>query len=106
MKYALDLFVDKQYLVIETDEGLIMINGCCQPGLINSLQHLRIYWPEENIKAIIGGLHLCSADASTLDKIIKALKEFEPERLIAGNCTGRDRPRPGWPGNSAIGLTR
>jgi len=88
MKYMPDPFIDEQYLVVESDDGLIMINGCCHSGLINSLRHLRLYRPQEKIRAIIGGLHLRSADSATLDKVMDALKEFEPESVIAGHCTG------------------
>lgn len=87
-KYIPDPFIDEQYLVIESNGGLVMINGCCHSGLINSLKHLRLYRPEEKIKAIIGGLHLRSADTITLDKVIGSLKEFDPEFIIAGHCTG------------------
>jgi len=87
-RYLPDPFIDDLFLMIETDEGLIMINGCCHAGLINSLKHLRSLRPRGEIRAIIGGLHLHSASDQVIRQTIDALHEFSPEAIIAGHCTG------------------
>ena len=88
-----DLFVDEQFLLVETPGGLVMLNGCCHTGLIDSLRHVRSCRPGEKIRAIIGGLHLRSADPPELETISAALEEYNPELIAAGHCTGEGAER-------------
>ena len=83
-----DPFLDDQFILIDDDEGVIMITGCCHSGLINSLKKVRELRPGKRIKAIIGGLHLRAADETKLSNIIRLLEPFAPEEIIAGHCTG------------------
>ena len=83
-----DPFIDDQFILLDDDDGVIMITGCCHSGLINSLRKVRELQPRKRIKAIIGGLHLRAADQTKLEKIIRSLEPFAPERIIAGHCTG------------------
>ena len=83
-----DPFLDDQFILIDDDDGVIMITGCCHAGLINSLKEVRELHPRKRIKAIVGGLHLRSADQTGLSEIIHSLEPFAPEAIIAGHCTG------------------
>jgi 7,8-dihydropterin-6-yl-methyl-4-(beta-D-ribofuranosyl)aminobenzene 5'-phosphate synthase len=83
-----DPFLDDQFILIDDDDGVIMITGCCHSGLINSLKKVRELHPRKRIKAIVGGLHLRAADQTKLEKIIRLLEPFAPEEIIAGHCTG------------------
>lgn len=88
LKLQPDLFVDEQFLLVETGGGLVMVNGCCHSGLINSLRHIRSVRPGAKIRAMVGGLHLRSASLRELERIAVALEECEPELIVAGHCTG------------------
>lgn len=87
-RYIPDPFLDDQFILVDDDDGVIMITGCCHAGLINSLKEARELHPRQRIKAIVGGLHLRAADQTRLSKIIRSLEPFEPEKIIAGHCTG------------------
>jgi len=89
LKLKPDLFVDEQFLLVESPEGLVMLNGCCHTGLIDSLRHARSCRPGAKIRAIVGGLHLRSAGSAELKKISEALEEYDPELIAAGHCTGK-----------------
>ncbi len=89
LKYLPDLFVDEQFVLLESAGGLVMLNGCCHTGLIDSIRQIRFCRPGEKIRAIIGGLHLRSADTSGLEIIAAALEEINPELVAAGHCTGK-----------------
>ncbi len=93
LKLRPDLFVDEQFLLIETPGGLVMLNGCCHSGLINSLRHVRSVLPEAKIRSVIGGFHLRSAPAEDLARIAAALAEYDPELVAAGHCTGEAAER-------------
>lgn len=83
-----DQFLDDQFILVDDDDGVIMITGCCHAGLINSLREVRELHTRKRIKAIVGGLHLRPADQTKLSKIISSLEPFAPEEIIAGHCTG------------------
>ena len=87
-QYIPDPFRDDQFILLDDEEGVIMITGCCHAGLINSLKVVRELHPGKKIKAVIGGLHLRAADHTKLLKIIDSLEPFAPEEIIAGHCTG------------------
>jgi 7,8-dihydropterin-6-yl-methyl-4-(beta-D-ribofuranosyl)aminobenzene 5'-phosphate synthase len=93
LKLKPDLFVDEQFLLAETPTGLVMLNGCCHTGLIDSLRHVRSCRPGEKIRAIVGGLHLRSTSPRELAAIAAALAEYEPELIAAGHCTGEAAER-------------
>jgi 7,8-dihydropterin-6-yl-methyl-4-(beta-D-ribofuranosyl)aminobenzene 5'-phosphate synthase len=88
LKLRPDLFVDEQFLLVETGGGLVMINGCCHSGLINSLRHIRSIRPGSRIRAIVGGFHLRSASPRELERIAADLEEYGLELIVAGHCTG------------------
>lgn len=88
LRYQPDLFVDEQFVLLESADGLVMLNGCCHTGLIDSIRQVRFCRPGEKIRAIIGGLHLRSAEPEKLEMITATLEEINPELVAAGHCTG------------------
>ncbi len=86
--FQLDPFLDDQFLAVRTPKGIVMVNGCCHSGLINSLELIAVRWPEEKVRAIIGGLHLYTAPPKVLGRVMELLEGFDPETIIAGHCTG------------------
>lgn len=87
-RYIPDPFNDEQFLIWKISGGLVLITGCGHAGLINSLQQASRLFPGEKFKAVVGGFHLHSAPPETLEKVVSNLKEFSPELIIAGHCTG------------------
>ncbi len=88
VKLRPDLFVDEQFLLVEIGGGLVMVNGCCHFGLINSLRHARSFRPRAGIRAVVGGFHLRTAPVAALERIADSLEEFNPGLIAAGHCTG------------------
>jgi 7,8-dihydropterin-6-yl-methyl-4-(beta-D-ribofuranosyl)aminobenzene 5'-phosphate synthase len=82
-----DPYRDDMALVLETDEGLVVICGCCHAGLLNTLAHVRRAFGA-NITAVAGGTHLLHADEAHLRRVIEVLKELGVPRLYLNHCTG------------------
>jgi 7,8-dihydropterin-6-yl-methyl-4-(beta-D-ribofuranosyl)aminobenzene 5'-phosphate synthase len=82
-----DPYRDDLSVVLETEEGLVLLCGCCHAGLLNTLAHVRATFGHDPL-AVIGGLHLLNADAPTLDHVIETLRDYGPPRLWVGHCTG------------------
>jgi 7,8-dihydropterin-6-yl-methyl-4-(beta-D-ribofuranosyl)aminobenzene 5'-phosphate synthase len=83
-----DPYQDDMSLVVETQEGLVVICGCCHAGLLNTLAHVRGAF-QRPIVAIIGGTHLVEADEAHLKRVIEVLRDtYETPRLYLNHCTG------------------
>jgi len=86
--YSPDPYKDDISLVIKTEDGIVLICGCCHAGLLNTLFHIRSHFTEP-IHTIIGGTHLISASGSDLRHIIKVLSdEFGDVSYYLNHCTG------------------
>ncbi|MEA3459809.1 MAG: MBL fold metallo-hydrolase, partial [Chloroflexota bacterium] len=82
-----DPYKDDMALVLEAEESLVVICGCCHAGLLNTLAHVRRAF-EGEITAVAGGFHLVDADEAQLKRTIGALKTYGSPRLYPNHCTG------------------
>jgi 7,8-dihydropterin-6-yl-methyl-4-(beta-D-ribofuranosyl)aminobenzene 5'-phosphate synthase len=84
----IDPLNDDQSLIIDSEEGLIIITGCAHSGIINTIRHARKITGRDSVYAIIGGTHLFRAPAERIALTIDALKENGPRKLGVSHCTG------------------
>jgi len=70
------------------EKGIVVVTGCGHAGIINILRHIRSLKNEQKIHGIIGGFHLVEASETRILKTVQGLKEFEPDWIAAGHCTG------------------
>jgi len=83
-----DPYRDDLALVLETQAGLAVICGCCHAGLLNTLFHVQRTF-ERPILAILGGMHLVTADDLYLDHVVAVLKaRYKTLRFYLNHCTG------------------
>jgi 7,8-dihydropterin-6-yl-methyl-4-(beta-D-ribofuranosyl)aminobenzene 5'-phosphate synthase len=83
-----DPFKDDQSLVIKTEKGLVVILGCSHSGMINTLDHIKGYFTNENFHMVIGGTHMGFLDDLQVEKTIESLKVFNIDRIGVSHCTG------------------
>lgn len=83
-----DTLADDQALILETDNGLVVLLGCSHRGVINTLMHVTRLKGSTRIHAILGGLHLGKASDDKLAKIIGRLRGFGLQMIGVGHCTG------------------
>ena len=83
-----DTLNDEQALILETDNGLVVLVGCSHRGVINTIEHVIELTGEDKIHALMGGLHLQKASGSKLKKIIDHLHHYELKKIGVGHCTG------------------
>lgn len=83
-----DTVPEDMALVIQTDQGLVIVFGCGHAGVINTLEHARKTIDPAPVKAIIGGLHLFAADEKHLAWTAAQLKSFGVQQLVGAHCTG------------------
>lgn len=85
-----DPIEDDLALILDTDEGTVVVLGCTHRGIINTLKQVVKLTGKQKIHAVMGGLHLLHADAEKLTWIINELEPFAIDYLIVGHCTGHD----------------
>jgi 7,8-dihydropterin-6-yl-methyl-4-(beta-D-ribofuranosyl)aminobenzene 5'-phosphate synthase len=83
-----DPYRDDMSLVMDTQEGLVVICGCCHAGLLNTLAHVKKVF-QRPITAVLGGTHLVAADEAYLEHVSNVLREqYDPLYLYLNHCTG------------------
>jgi 7,8-dihydropterin-6-yl-methyl-4-(beta-D-ribofuranosyl)aminobenzene 5'-phosphate synthase len=85
-----DPYSDDLSLVLDTQDGLIIIAGCCHSGLLNTLVHVQHTY-QRSIIAFLGGTHLANADNTYLNHVNKVLRDqFNLKYLYPNHCTGEN----------------
>jgi 7,8-dihydropterin-6-yl-methyl-4-(beta-D-ribofuranosyl)aminobenzene 5'-phosphate synthase len=87
-KWLTDYVPDSQGLTIVTAEGPIVLLGCGHSGSVNLLEQVQREIQDDSIHALMGGMHLFSADDETLRWTADKLNDVGIEHLMAGHCTG------------------
>lgn len=70
------------------DAGLVIICGCGHRGLIDTIRHCQKITGVQQIRAIIGGLHLRSAPPWVIRRLKQFLRQQKVEEVMACHCTG------------------
>lgn len=83
-----DDLLDDQAAFIDTPNGVVVILGCAHAGVINTLRYIQTLVPHRPMHAVIGGMHLVTADEMRLSRTVDALREFDVQHLVPLHCTG------------------
>ena len=83
-----DLIEDDQALWLESSEGIVVVLGCAHAGVINTLDYISGLTGQSRIHAVIGGMHLQSADETRLSETIQGLKSHQVNLVAPCHCTG------------------
>ncbi|WP_224250151.1 MBL fold metallo-hydrolase [Hyalangium gracile] len=83
-----DNLPEDQSLVIDTEQGLVVVTGCGHAGIINIAEAARKQVRPAPLHAVIGGLHLFRADEKVLAWTGRKLKEMKLGHLMGAHCTG------------------
>ncbi len=87
-KMVQDIFLDDQSLILNTENGLVVIMGCAHSGMINTLNYVTHKTGIDRFYAILGGTHLGFLNPDQLEETIKILKKMEIRRIGVSHCTG------------------
>jgi 7,8-dihydropterin-6-yl-methyl-4-(beta-D-ribofuranosyl)aminobenzene 5'-phosphate synthase len=79
--------IREQSLILETDEGLVVITGCSHPGIINILQVVHELM-EQDIYLVFGGFHLMDHSDAQVQQIIDDMKSMGVQKVGPTHCTG------------------
>ncbi len=83
-----DTFEHEMALVLEADNGLVLLTGCAHNGVLNMIEATRKALPGKPILAVIGGFHLMSEPQPVVFEVGKLLDEMDIPAVYTGHCTG------------------
>jgi 7,8-dihydropterin-6-yl-methyl-4-(beta-D-ribofuranosyl)aminobenzene 5'-phosphate synthase len=84
-----DPIADDLAIWLQTDDGVVILTGCCHSGVVNTVNHVRRLTGNAKIRALIGGFHLIQADDRRIEKTAEKLSSLDLDRVIACHCTGK-----------------
>ncbi|MBN1352005.1 MBL fold metallo-hydrolase [candidate division KSB1 bacterium] len=79
--------INEQSLILDTDEGLIIITGCSHPGILNIVRSVKSFLDKE-IYLVFGGFHLEDSSEVTINWIIRQFKAMGVKKCGPSHCTG------------------
>lgn len=85
---AEDTLPEDQALVIDTNQGLVVVSGCGHAGIVNTLTYARKVVRNTRIYAVIGGFHLFDANDQKLEWTAQQLAPMDIMYFLAAHCTG------------------
>lgn len=83
-----DPLIDDQAMFVETRRGLVVLLGCAHSGVVNTLDYVCSLAGANRIHAVIGGMHLLSANENRMERTVRRLRELEVQRIGLAHCTG------------------
>lgn len=85
---TVDPLTDDQALVVQLNDGLLVILGCAHAGVINTLAYIQSHFPYEPIIGVIGGMHLKMADEARLAATAACLAKSVKKWVAPCHCSG------------------
>lgn len=90
-----DDFAHEIAMVLKEDDGITVFTACSHSGVINMLDSVKEKFPQEKIKALLGGFHIHNPSANTneskeyIDNLAAKIDEND-FTFYTGHCTGED----------------
>lgn len=81
------LSIHEQALVIQTDQGLVIITGCAHPGIVEIVEQSRLMF-DERVRLLLGGFHLGSKSKAEIETILRDFRRLGVEQVAPCHCTG------------------
>ena len=75
-------------LALQTDRGLIIFNSCCHAGADVIVRETQEAFPDQTIRALVGGFHLFETPDADIYALGRRLAESGVEEIVTGHCTG------------------
>ncbi len=79
--------IREQSLVIQTDQGLVVVTGCAHPGIVEIVEQAKTLF-DDPVRLVLGGFHLGSKSRAEIDAILIDFRRLGVEQVAPCHCTG------------------
>ena len=87
--------------VVREKDGMVVLAGCGHSGILNMVKAAQDRFPDEPVKAVVGGFHLIDnpllktmgATPGEVREMARRLDAMGCRRVITGHCTGEKAAR-------------
>jgi len=79
--------IPEQALVIQTEQGLVIITGCAHPGIVAIIEQAQSLFGEP-MHLVMGGFHLGDKSEAEIEAIINNFRRLEIQQAAPSHCTG------------------
>lgn len=84
--------IKEQSLVVDTNQGLVIVTGCAHPGVLNIVEKTGEILPHRELSLLMGGFHLSGSSDSELRNIVQGFRNMGLHKVAPSHCSG-DRCR-------------
>lgn len=81
------LFLYEQFLILQTQKGLVIITGCAHPGIITIIKAAQKKM-KKTIYFVLGGFHLFNKNAQFTKQIVSEFESLQVEKVAPCHCSG------------------
>jgi 7,8-dihydropterin-6-yl-methyl-4-(beta-D-ribofuranosyl)aminobenzene 5'-phosphate synthase len=78
---------EEQALIVDTDEGLVIVTGCAHPGIVDIVREAKRQRGKA-IRLLVGGFHLLRQSEPRIRETIDELKALGVTQVAPSHCTG------------------
>ncbi|MGM0365333.1 MAG: MBL fold metallo-hydrolase [Actinomycetota bacterium] len=86
--YLKDEIRDDQSILIEHEQGNILLLGCTHSGLVNTMIKASELSGKDDFLLVAGGLHLSQRDDNYVEKTLEEIKRYRIGKIVPLHCSG------------------
>ena len=94
--YVHDPFSHELVMVVRDDDGLTVFTGCGHSGVLNMVDSVIEHFPDNRIKAVVGGFHLVgipvpetmAGSKDEMRALAQEMRRLPVDAYWTGHCTG------------------
>jgi 7,8-dihydropterin-6-yl-methyl-4-(beta-D-ribofuranosyl)aminobenzene 5'-phosphate synthase len=79
--------IKEQGLILDTDDGLVLITGCAHPGIVAMTKRAKRHL-KKDVVMVLGGFHLGKLSTGEVETIADQLKQLGVREVGPTHCTG------------------
>jgi len=82
--------ISEQALVVNSENGLIVVTGCAHPGILKIIEKVKAKFPGERIYLVLGGFHLMESDKRAIEIVAENFKKMGIIKVGPTHCSGNE----------------
>ncbi|MEW6686537.1 MAG: MBL fold metallo-hydrolase [Candidatus Edwardsbacteria bacterium] len=85
-----NISISEQALIVNSENGLIVITGCAHPGILTILKETKKNFLDKEIFCALGGFHLLDKKREDIKLIVTEFKKMGINKVGPSHCSGKE----------------